>query len=87
MTVNIDIDMEVVGWFGMSLLVLAYLLVSMEWIKPGYMYQAINIVGAACVGASALVKEAYPASALEGAWIVIAVIAIALRTFRKPQPK
>ncbi len=84
---TLDMDVEMIGWLGMSLLILAYLLVSMETIKPGYAYQILNVVGASCVGASALAKEAYPATALEVAWSIIAVASILLRVFRKPQPK
>ena len=77
---------EVIGWVGVALLLLAYLLVSIEMIKPHYLFQALNIVGAMGVGLSALMKDAYPATALEAAWIVIAVIAI-VRLLGKPQPK
>lgn len=77
---------EVIGWVGVALLLLAYCLVSLEKIKPQYTFQALNVLGAMGVGVSALVKGAYPATALEAAWIVIAIVAV-IRLLRKPQPK
>lgn len=77
---------EVIGWMGVAILLLAYLLVSIEKIKPRFTFQALNAVGAVGVGLSAFVKGAYPASALEVAWILIALVAV-IRLLRKPEPK
>ncbi len=75
---------EVIGWFGVAILIVAFGLNSFEIVKPRRLYQLLNIVGAAGVGLSAFMKDAFPATAIEVAWIVIAILAIIRLHFKKP---
>jgi len=77
---------EIVGWLGMALLLTAYSLNSLEKMKASYVYQALNIFGALGVAISAFMKGAYPATALEVVWLLIAALAIVRLYFRKPEP-
>ncbi|MDO8648237.1 MAG: hypothetical protein Q7R81_00465 [Candidatus Peregrinibacteria bacterium] len=69
------------------MLLFAYLSVSVEWLKTHFTFQALNVLGALGVGVSAFVKAAYPATALEAAWILIAVVAVIRLLRKKPQPQ
>jgi hypothetical protein len=73
---------ELIGWIGVAILVATYALLSLERLKPSFLFQALNLVGATAVGMSALMRGAYAAAGLEGAWFIIASLAI-VRLLRK----
>ena len=77
--------LELFGWLGTSLFVIAYYLVSCGKMKvDGRPYQLMNLVGAVAVGASVLPKQAWPAFALEVIWGGIALTALLRINFLKP---
>lgn len=68
---------EIVGWFGMLLILFAYSGVSMQWFAPEtILYQGLNIAGAGALLYSAYKTKSYPVVALNIAWLVIAALSI-----------
>jgi len=64
---------EIAGWVGSGLILLAYLLVSTERVSSRSLaFHAINLAGAAGLGVNALYHGAIPPTALEVAWAAIA---------------
>lgn len=65
------------GWIGMVLLLGAYAAVSFDLVeRTGLAYVGVNVVGAALVAVICAAKRAWPAFALEVAWIVLTVPAL-----------
>ncbi len=74
---SVSIWLDILGWIGMSLFVLAYYLLSSGRIKlDGLCYQWMNLFGAIFVGASVVYKQAWPALVLEVVWGAIALGAL-----------
>ena len=72
---------EVLGWYGLVAVVLAYGSVSLSFISPtSYLYQFLNLSGSVGLGLVAFVKRAYQNGVLNIVWGTIAVVAI-LRLF------
>lgn len=68
---------EIIGWLGTGLILLAYLLVSIKKIEPtSKIYQALNLLGAIGVGTNSLIHRAIPSVGINLAWIFIAVYAL-----------
>lgn len=68
---------EIVGWSGTILILLAYLLVSFSIItSDSLLYQSLNLGGAAGIALISLVKKAYPPAVLNIIWALIALIAV-----------
>lgn len=77
------IILEICGWVGTFLFVLAYFLLSGGRIGVnGWCYQIMNLLGAILVGASVFYKHAWPALALEFVWASIALGALAVHFFK-----
>ena len=75
---------ELIGWLGVIILLFAFAMNSFEKMKPGRLYQILNVVGALGVGISAFMKDAHPATAIEAAWMVIAGLALIRSRLKKP---
>jgi cell division protein FtsW (lipid II flippase) len=72
-----DIIIQVTGWTGTFLIILAYFLVSFKKISSGSKaYQYMNFFGAVGVGINVLYHRAWPAVAMEAVWAVIAAAAL-----------
>jgi hypothetical protein len=68
---------DVLGWSGAALLLLAYYLVSTGKVRGSSLrYQALNIVGSLLLGANALYYGALPSVGIDVAWIGIGVLAL-----------
>ncbi len=68
---------ELIGWFGMACILVAYAGVSGEWLFPHTVsYQCINLVGAVSLLYSAARTHSYPVVALNIAWALIALLAL-----------
>ena len=66
---------QILGWIGTFLIILAYILVSNKKVEGNSTsYQVMNLFGALGVGINVLYQRAWPAVALEVIWIVIAVV-------------
>lgn len=68
---------EIVGWYGMSALILAYALTSFNVVSPqGYVFQLLNLTGAMGLMAIAYKKRVFQSVFLNVFWIAIGAIAI-----------
>ena len=76
-----ELSIEVVGWVGAGLLVLAYALLSTGRLSAGFAYQVLNLAGAAGLTVNALVHSALPSATLNVVWLAIGVGA--LRTLQR----
>ncbi len=68
---------DVGGWLGAALLLLAYFLVSAGRVRGASVrYQALNIVGSLLLGTNAFYYGAMPSVGIDVAWIGIGVLAL-----------
>ena len=72
----VEVAVEVVGWAGAFLILLAYLLLSMGRLTgQSLLYQGMNIVGAAGFVINGWWHRALPSAALNVLWLLIGAIA------------
>ena len=72
----IQVAVEIVGWAGAALILLAYLLLSAEKLTgQSLVYQGMNIVGAAGFVVNGWWHGAIPSAALNVLWLLIGAIA------------
>jgi hypothetical protein len=70
-----EILIETFGWLGSALLILAYLLNSFNYLAAQSLwYQAMNFAGGALLIINTIFLGAYPSSALNIVWVIIAGI-------------
>ena len=67
---------DILGWIGMIMLLVSYILLSNNKIKNGYLYQIINLLAAIFMGIGLYPKKAWFSFTLEIAWGLIAIITI-----------
>jgi hypothetical protein len=68
---------DVAGWLGAALLLIAYFLVSTGRLRGSSgRYQALNIVGSVLLGGNAFYYGALPSVGIDVAWIGIGVLAL-----------
>jgi len=73
---TVEIAVEVVGWAGAALILLAYLLLSADKLTgQSLLYQGMNIVGAAGFIINGWWHGAIPSAALNVLWLLIGAIA------------
>lgn len=66
------IFVEVIGWIGSALLILAYALLTMDKVKSrSWQYQMMNAVGALALVVNSIAHGALPPAALNAVWFVI----------------
>lgn len=76
---------EIIGWTGVVLLLVAYGLVSSKRLDGGSLvYQALNLVGSAFLIINSATKGAYPSVVVNVVWICIALATLAAGWLRKP---
>jgi hypothetical protein len=69
--------LEIIGWLGTILILVAYFLVSIKKIGPtSEKYQLLNLFGAIGVGLNSLVHRALPSVGINLVWILIAIYAL-----------
>jgi hypothetical protein len=74
----VKILIDVGGWLGAALLLLAYFLVSTGRVRgSSTRYQALNIIGSILLGGNALYYGALPSVGIDVAWIGIGLLALA----------
>ena len=72
-----DLAVEVVGWTGAALILLAYLLLSMGKVTgQSVAYQAMNVVGAAGFIVNGWWHGAIPSASLNVIWLMIGAVAL-----------
>lgn len=69
---------QIIGWVGTILVVLAYfLLIKSEKItEDSRLYQAMNLLGAICLGVNVYYQRAWPAFGLQIVWGIIAIFSL-----------
>lgn len=67
---------EIIGWFGAGILLLAYFFLSMGDKPPGPKFQAINGIGAAALMLNGAVHGAWPSVGLNAVWLSVAVVSL-----------
>ncbi|MGH1438123.1 MAG: CBU_0592 family membrane protein [Lewinella sp.] len=68
-----EILIETFGWLGSALLILAYLLNSFNYLAAQSLwYQAMNFAGGGLLIINTIFLGAYPSSALNIVWVIIA---------------
>jgi hypothetical protein len=67
---------EVAGWGGAALLLLAYGLLATKRLSDGASYHAMNLVGAAGLGLNGAYHGALPSVALNVVWVALGVVAL-----------
>ncbi|MDP9421443.1 MAG: hypothetical protein M3Q19_01185 [Pseudomonadota bacterium] len=73
----IDIAVEVAGWTGAALILIAYLLLSMGRLTgQSVLYQWMNVVGAAGFTINGWWQGALPSAALNVIWMMIGGVAL-----------
>ena len=73
----VELAIEVVGWAGAVLILLAYMLISADKLSgQSRLFQWMNIVGAAGIAINAWWHSAWPAVALDVAWMIIGGVAL-----------
>jgi len=72
-----NLAINVVGWTGGALVLLAYFLVSTRRVGgDSAFYQLLNLVGSALIIVNSFHFGAYPSVAVNGVWILIAAYAL-----------
>lgn len=71
-----DLIANVAGFAGAGLFILAYLLLSIDIIKPLILYQILNMLGAVLLIVSLLIKVNVSALFLEASWFAISLYAL-----------
>ncbi|MEK7089888.1 MAG: hypothetical protein AAB920_03695 [Patescibacteria group bacterium] len=68
---------QIAGWIGTCLVVLAYFLVSYKKMgADSKLYQMMNLLGALGVGVNVFYQKAWPSVALQIVWAIIAITAL-----------
>ena len=81
-----ELFFDIIGWIGMILMLLAYVLLSANKIKNSYFYQFLNLLAATLMSIGLFPKNAWFSFALEIIWGLIAIITI-IKISRKSKNK
>lgn len=74
---NIHLLVDILGWAGTILYLVAYALVSMKKVEgDSVLYQGMNIVAGALLVINTLYLRAYPSAGLNIAWIGIGMLTL-----------
>ncbi len=81
------VGIEVVGWGGAAVLLLAYGLLATGRLTDGASYHSLNALGAAGLGANGAYHGAVPSVALNVVWVALGVVALRRSARdRRPSP-
>ena len=67
---------DIIGWIGMILMVIGYLLLSFNKISNGKTYQLFNLFGSLFMAIGLFPKNAWFSFALQIVWLLVAVISL-----------
>ena len=68
---------DVIGWLGAALVLLAYALLSVRWMDGNsFSYQALNVTGAVMLVVNSYYLGAYPSVGVNAAWVGIALLTL-----------
>lgn len=77
---------DILGWIGMVLVLVAYLLLSANKIDNGKLYQILNLVAALFMAIGLLPKNAWFSFTLQVIWAIVALISL-VKLFNKEVEK
>lgn len=78
---------DIIGWSGSAMIVIAYILISMHRVDAGtIIYQIMNIAGSALLIIHTVYYHTVPAAALNVVWLCVGIIAI-IRIWKRKLPK
>ena len=77
---------DIIGWVGMILVLLAYLLLSTNKIKNSYLYQFLNLFAGLFMAIGLFPKAAWFSFSLQIIWTIVAIISI-IKLSRKNHEK
>ena len=76
---------DAAGWTGAALVLLAYGLISTQWLEGhSFSYQALNMAGAFLLVVNSYYLGAYPSVGVNAAWIGIALLTLLRDWWRGP---
>ena len=81
---EVMIIFDILGWIGMIMVLVAYLLLSTNKISNGALYQSLNLVASVLMAIGLLPKDRWFSFALQVAWALISIVAL-IKIFRKAQ--
>ena len=64
---------DIIGWIGMILVLIAYILLSNNKINNGITYQVLNLLGGICMAIGLFPKNAWFSFSLQIIWSLISV--------------
>jgi hypothetical protein len=67
---------SMLGWIGITLILVAYGLLSFDLIPKGDLYDILNLIGALLVIVDAFDDRAYPPAVLNVIWFLVALISL-----------
>jgi hypothetical protein len=67
---------DLIGWIGMIMVLIAYVLLSTNKIKNGYLYQILNLIAGICMAIGLFPKNAWFSFTLQVIWSLVAVWSI-----------
>ena len=83
----VEITVEIVGWMGAALILLAYLLLSAgKFTGQSLVYQGMNVVGAAGFVVNGWWHRAMPSASLNVVWALIGAVALWRIWTRRARP-
>ncbi|MDQ4490955.1 hypothetical protein RBS60_12200 [Sinomonas sp. ASV486] len=82
-----DVPIEVTGWAGAVAVLVAYLSVSMGWLRPGRRFQTANLLGSCAFMVNGAYHGAWPSVVTNIAWFLISVIALLRARLTKTHPE
>ena len=78
-----DLIIEIIGWVGMTLVLVAYLLITMKRVeRDSKLYHGLNLIGSVTLGFNTLSNMAYPSTFLNVMWLFIAIYGL-IQGFKK----
>jgi hypothetical protein len=76
---------DTIGWTGAALVLIAYGLLSIQWINGNsFSYQALNVTGALLLVINSYYLGAYPSVGVNVAWVGIAAITLFREWWKGP---
>ena len=67
---------DILGWIGMSLVLIAYILLSTNRIDNGRLYQVLNLLASLFMAIGVFLKNAWFSFALQIIWGIVAIVAL-----------
>jgi hypothetical protein len=78
---------DLMGWIGMIIVLIAYVLLSTNKIRNGYFYQVLNLLAGICMAIGLFPKNAWFSFTLQVIWSLVAVWSIVKMYLEKKNTK